>query len=67
MQDEKLLLVNGTLLSLPRGVRRGQRREGPTRDLGRRDLRRRPGRAWINGYEVGGADERLAHLADSHD
>jgi hypothetical protein len=25
------------------------------------------GRAWINGREVGGADQRYAHLARSHD
>lgn len=29
--------------------------------------RREHGRAWINGREVGGADERFTHLAASHD
>jgi hypothetical protein len=28
---------------------------------------RRPGRAWINGVEVGGGDARLDHLAIVHD
>ena len=28
---------------------------------------RRPGRAWINGREVGGTDPRLAHLRAAYD
>ena len=67
MPDGKMLLVYGTVLSLPRGKPRGQRPQTPTTRRGRRDLRRRPGRAWINGHEVGGADERLAHLGHSFD
>ncbi|HEY6781537.1 MAG TPA: hypothetical protein VI111_11310 [Thermoleophilaceae bacterium] len=29
--------------------------------------RRRPGRAWINGREVGGTDPRFAHLRAIYD
>jgi hypothetical protein len=45
----------------------GDRRVGRTIDA-RHDLAtRRGGRAWINGREVGGADPRYIHLAESHD
>jgi hypothetical protein len=33
----------------------------------RRLAPRRPGRAWINGTEVGGSDKRFAHIERSHD
>ena len=36
-------------------------------DERRRTPRRRGGRAWVNGREVGGADERFAELGRSYD
>jgi hypothetical protein len=33
----------------------------------RRRLGRPTGRAWVNGREVGGVDQRYAHLGRSHD
>jgi hypothetical protein len=31
------------------------------------EVERTPGRAWINGVEVGGTDRRFAHLSTFHD
>jgi hypothetical protein len=55
-----------------------RRRRGPHVDSGdrlagravaaRRELpARKVGRVWLNGCEVGGADPRFVHLAESHD
>jgi hypothetical protein len=33
----------------------------------RRDRTRRGGRAWVNGIELGGARDALAHLTESYD
>jgi len=49
---------------------RRRRRERVARAIeARRALSPRPGtgRAWINGHEVGGVEQRFAHLTRSHD
>jgi hypothetical protein len=68
LAEAKMTTMNGSSLPLPRrrgadprivrallAERRGQRRA------------RVPGRAWINGREVGGTDPRYAHLGASYD
>jgi hypothetical protein len=52
------------------GERRGRRVEravAARRRLDRARERRRGGRAWVNGSELGGVDPRFAHLAQSFD
>ena len=66
--EAKMTPMNGAPVPLPRrpsadprivrallAERREQRRARP------------PGRAWINGREVGGTDPRYAHLSQSYD
>ena len=54
-----------TVIALPVGIRR-ERRLSRVIEASRR-LAEPPGRAWINGREVGGTDKRFAHLSRSHD
>jgi hypothetical protein len=55
--------VIAPVITMPRGAARYRRLAKVI------EARRRlgPGRAWINGREVGGTERRYAHLAVTHD
>jgi hypothetical protein len=64
MSEPRMHVVNTNpqVLELPR------RRPRPrARSVRRREAAKAPGRAWINGREVGGGDPRFDHLAVSYD
>ena len=74
--EAKMTPMNGAPLPLPRqrtrsGTRTPSANPRIVRALlaERREQRRvrAPGRAWINGREVGGTDPRYAHLSQSYD
>lgn len=67
MQDENMNPVKQPVTDLPRGSVRDQRLSQAIQ--ARRHLRspRGGGRAWINGREVGGTDQRYAHLSTIND
>ena len=54
-------------MSLPRGATRDQRLFQAIQARRRLCPPRRGGRAWINGREVGGPDNRFAHLQGGYD
>ena len=71
-QGERILAMESTV------IRFGERQARATRISRAMDARRRlahteappersPGRAWINGVEVGGTDRRFSHLSVFHD
>jgi hypothetical protein len=57
--------MNATVLSM-RDARTRHHRI-PRAIEARRRLERRRGRVWINGRELGGPDQRYAHLGRGHD
>jgi hypothetical protein len=66
--EAKMTPMNGAPVPLPR--RRGADPRIVRALLAERREQRRarpPGRAWINGREVGGTDPRYAHLSQSYD
>jgi hypothetical protein len=70
MTAENIRSVQATVSPLPRGEARTRRlaRAAEARRRLERPRRRRPiGRAWINGREVGGTADPLAHLTLAHD
>jgi hypothetical protein len=58
--------MKAAVIELPSGPARRRRLETVTSER-RRLERRRAGRAWINGREVGGTEPRHAHLSVTHD
>ena len=64
-REVKAMPMNATVLSL--SAARTRHHRIPRAIEARRRLERRRGRVWINGRELGGPDQRYAHLGRSHD
>ena len=67
MSRSKINRMKQPVTSLPRGRLRDQRLFQAIQARRRLCPPRRGGRAWINGREVGGADDRFAHLERGYD